>query len=132
MAGLVTPRPIALATTIDEQGRVNAAPFSFFNVFGSRPPIVALAPGDREPGIPKDTARNIRRTGEFVINLVDEDLGSAMSVYATPLPPGENELELAGLTTMESGVVRPPRIVESPCTSSAGNGARWRSVGTGL
>ncbi|NRB77011.1 MAG: flavin reductase, partial [Verrucomicrobiales bacterium] len=71
IAGLVTPRPIAWVTTEDEDGRVNAAPFSFFNVFGSRPPVLAFAPGDKEPGIPKDTARNIRRSGEFVVNLVD-------------------------------------------------------------
>ena len=62
LSGLVTPRPIAWVTTLAENGSVNAAPFSFFNVFGSQPPIIAFAPGNREPGIPKDTARNLRRT----------------------------------------------------------------------
>ncbi|MFT5465423.1 MAG: flavin reductase (DIM6/NTAB) family NADH-FMN oxidoreductase RutF [Verrucomicrobiales bacterium] len=114
LAGLVTPRPIAWVTTQDEDGRVNAAPFSFFNVFGSKPPIIAFAPGDKEPGIPKDTARNIRKTGEFVVNLVDEANAKAMNLTATELPLGESELELAGLTAAPSSRVTPPRIAEAP------------------
>jgi flavin reductase (DIM6/NTAB) family NADH-FMN oxidoreductase RutF len=114
LAGLVTPRPIAWVTTQDEQGRVNAAPFSFFNVLGTQPPIVGFAPGDREPGIPKDTARNIRQTGEFVVNLVDESLAEAMNRTATDLPAGESEVVYAGLTTVPSRVVAPPRIAEAP------------------
>lgn len=114
LAGLVTPRPIAWVTTQDEQGRVNAAPFSFFNVLGTQPPIVGFAPGDREPGIPKDTARNIRQTGEFVVNLVDESLAEAMNRTATDLPAGESEVAYAGLTTAPSRVVAPPRIAEAP------------------
>ncbi len=114
LAGLVTPRPIALTTTIDEQGRVNAAPFSFFNVLGDSPPIVGLCPGDRAPGVPKDTARNIRLTQEFVVNLVDEVLAEAMNLCATSLPAGEDETKLAGLTPLPSSVVKPPRLAESP------------------
>ena len=120
LASLVTPRPIAWVTTVDGTGRVNAAPFSYFNVFGSNPPIVAFAPGNRvpagngEPAVPKDTARNIRETREFVVNLVDEEVGEAMVRTAASLEHGESELEAAGLAGTASAVVRPPRIAESP------------------
>ena len=116
LAGLVTPRPIALVTTLDENGRVNAAPFSFFNVLGDSPPIVGICPGDRSPGVPKDTARNIRLTHEFVVNLVDEPMGPQMNLCAASLPPGENELEHAGLTAAPCEAVKPPRILESPAS----------------
>ena len=116
LAGLVTPRPIALVTTIDAEGRVNAAPFSFFNVLGSEPPIVGICPGDRGPGVPKDTAANIRATLEFVVNLVDEELGGRMNLCAAPLPPGESELERAGLTPAASSAVKPPRVAEAPAS----------------
>jgi len=114
LASLVTPRPIAFVTTISPEGKVNAAPFSFFNVFGARPPILAFAPGDRDNGVPKDTALNIRATHEFVVNLVDEAIAEAMNQCAASLPYGENELERAGLHSAPSSVVKPPRIVESP------------------
>ena len=116
LAGLVTPRPIALVTTIDEVGRVNAAPFSFFNVLGDSPPIVGFCPGDRASGIPKDTARNIRLTHEFVVNLVDESIAQQMNACAASLPPGENELIAASLTSLPSSVVKPPRIAEAPAS----------------
>ena len=92
LASLVMPRPIALVTTMSPDGRLNAAPFSFFNVLGAEPPIVAFAPGDRSDGTPKDTARNVRATHEFVVNLVDESLAEAMNKCATTLPYGKNEL----------------------------------------
>lgn len=114
LSGLITPRPIALTTTVDLEGRVNAAPFSFFNLLGDSPPIVGLCPGDRAPGIPKDTARNIRLTQEFVVNLVDEALAEKMNLCSAALPPGENELLRAGLTSVASSSVKPPRIAESP------------------
>jgi flavin reductase (DIM6/NTAB) family NADH-FMN oxidoreductase RutF len=114
LASLVTPRPIALVTTVSPQGKVNAAPFSFFNVLGAKPPILAVAPGDRDDGTPKDTARNIRLTHEFVVNLVDEAIAEAMNKCAAPLPYGEDELPHAGLHSAPSSVVRPPRILESP------------------
>src|SRR6188768_2647197 len=79
LASLVTPRPIALVTTLSPVGKVNAAPFSFFNVLGAEPPIIAFAPGDRDDGTPKDTARNIRLTHEFVVNLVDEGIAESMN-----------------------------------------------------
>ena len=114
LASLVTPRPIALITTLGPDGVVNAAPFSFFNVLGANPPILAVAPGDRDDGTPKDTARNIRLNHEFVVNLVDEPLAEAMNRCAAALPYGESELARAGLTTAVSTVVRPPRIAEAP------------------
>jgi flavin reductase (DIM6/NTAB) family NADH-FMN oxidoreductase RutF len=116
LAGLVTPRPIALVTTVDPEGHVNAAPFSFFNVLGDSPPIVGFCPGDRSPGVPKDTARNIRLTHEFVVNLVDEAIAEQMNLCASSLPPGENELAHAGLTAAASSVVKPPRILEAPAS----------------
>lgn len=114
LAGLVTPRPIALVTTRDSAGNVNAAPFSFFNVLGSDPPIVAFAPGDRAPEVPKDTARNIRDNHEFVVNLVDEAIAGRMVQCAASLEYGESELQHAGLTPAASIRVRPPRIAEAP------------------
>ena len=114
LASLVTPRPIALITTLGPDGVVNAAPFSFFNVLGANPPILAVAPGDRDDGTPKDTARNIRLNHEFVVNLVDEPLAEAMNRCAASLPYGESELASAGLTAAASTVVRPPRIAEAP------------------
>jgi flavin reductase (DIM6/NTAB) family NADH-FMN oxidoreductase RutF len=114
LASLVTPRPIAFVTTVSPDGKVNAAPFSFFNLLGANPPILAFAPGDRDDGTPKDTARNIRLTHEFVVNLVDEAIAEAMNKCAASLPYGENELIPAGLHSTPSKVVKPPRILESP------------------
>jgi flavin reductase (DIM6/NTAB) family NADH-FMN oxidoreductase RutF len=116
LVSLVTPRPIALVTTMSADGKINAAPFSFFNVMGANPPICAFAPGDRENGTPKDTALNIRATHEFVVNLVDENIAEAMNQCAASLPFGENELVRAGLTAAPSSIVKPPRIVESPAS----------------
>ena len=116
LACLVTPRPIAFVTTISPEGRVNAAPFSFFNLIGAHPPICAFAPGDRDDGTPKDTALNIRATHEFVVNLVDESIAEAMNKTAASLPYGENELLHAGLTAAPSSLVKPPRIAEAPAS----------------
>lgn len=114
LASVVVPRPIALVTTLGEDGVVNAAPFSFFNLLGAEPPILAFAPGDRDDGTPKDTARNIRTQHEFVVNLVDEAIAEAMNLTASSLPYGVSELEAAGLTTAPSSSIRTPRIAESP------------------
>ena len=116
LASLVTPRPIALVTSLSAGGKVNAAPFSFFNLMGAEPPICAFAPGDRENGTPKDTALNVRATHEFVVNLVDESIAEAMNQCASSLPYGENELNHAGLTAAPSTVVKPPRIAEAPAS----------------
>lgn len=114
LAGLVTPRPIAWVTTQDENGIVNAAPFSFFNVFGTRPPILGFAPGDKEPGIPKDTARNIRRTGEFVVNLVDEDSAERMNDTSAEFDLGVSEVDRFHLNTLPSVGIAPPRLAGAP------------------
>jgi len=116
LASVVTPRPIALVTTVCPDGRVNAAPFSFFNLLGASPPILGVAPGDRPDGTPKDTARNIRLTHEFVVNLVDESIAEAMNQCAATLPYGENELVRAGLHEAPSTVVKPPRVAEAPAS----------------
>ena len=116
LASLVTPRPIALVTTLSPDGRVNAAPFSFFNLLGADPPILGVCPGDRDDGTPKDTALNVRATHEFVVNLVDESIAEAMNKCAASLPYGENELQHAGLHPAPSSLVKPPRIAESPAS----------------
>ncbi len=116
LASLVTPRPIALVTTLDAQGVVNAAPFSFFNLMGANPPILAFAPGNRDDGAPKDTAANIRLNHEFVVNLVDEPIAEAMNRCAATLPPGKSEIEHAGFHLSPSSIIRPPRITEAPAS----------------
>lgn len=114
LAGLVTPRPIAWVTTLNEDDSVNAAPFSFFNVFGADPPLVIFAPGDREDGSPKDTARNCRRTGEFVVNLVDEALADVMVRTSATLDYGVSETRAEKLAVSPSTTVAPPRIKAAP------------------
>jgi flavin reductase (DIM6/NTAB) family NADH-FMN oxidoreductase RutF len=116
LASLVVPRPIAWVTSLDQNGALNAAPFSFFNVLGANPPIVGFCPGDRADGTPKDTALNVRASGEFVVNLVDESMAEAMNLTAATVPHGVNELERTGLTTAPSSAVRPPRIAEAPAS----------------
>jgi flavin reductase (DIM6/NTAB) family NADH-FMN oxidoreductase RutF len=115
LIGLVAPRPIAWITSMDQDGRMNAAPFSAFNYLCTDPPIVGIGVQNK-PGkmiIPKDTARNIRNTREFVINVVTDDLSEQMNICATDFPEGVNELEMAGLTTAPSAVVKVPRIAEA-------------------
>ena len=115
LIGLVAPRPIALVTSMNEEGRLNAAPFSAYNYLCTDPPIVGLGVTDK-PGagfVPKDTARNIRRGGEFVINVVTEDLLQPMNVCATDFPAEVDELDMAGLTTVPSSQVKVPRIREA-------------------
>lgn len=114
LAASVVPRPIAWTVTRNASGGLNAAPFSFFNVMGSEPPVVALGIlGDPERGL-KDTARNIIETGEFVVNLVPVGLVNKMNLTAIDAPRGVNEIELAGLATVSSQHVAPPRLAESP------------------
>jgi flavin reductase (DIM6/NTAB) family NADH-FMN oxidoreductase RutF len=118
LVSTVVPRPIALATTVDAAGRVNAAPFSFFNAVSSVPPIVVLGISPGDPASTgdgyKDTERNIRDTGEFVVNLVDEALAERMNICAVDFPTAMGELDKARLTAIASVGVRPPRIAESP------------------
>lgn len=114
MTAVVVPRPIAWVTTSSRDGVVNVAPFSFFNMLGGDPPIVALGIGDRPNGEPKDTRRNITETGEFVVNLVTFAAREAMNRTAAEFPPGESELEIVDLATRPSVRVQPPRLALSP------------------
>jgi len=115
LIGLVAPRPIAWVTSMNEEGILNAAPFSAYNYLCIDPPIIGIGVTDRPTGgfVPKDTAQNIRRTGEFVVNVVTEDLMQQMNLCATDFPPEFNELEMAGLTTAPSQVVKVPRIEQA-------------------
>lgn len=115
LTNFVGPRPIALVTTVDEQGRNNAAPMSFFNVFSHEPPILILGIQPREDGSPKDTVANLRRSGEFVVHMVDMAIARAMLVTGRDVPPGVDEIALAGLTAVPSIQVAAPRIAESAC-----------------
>lgn len=114
LAGLVVPRPIALVTTVDAQGVVNAAPFSFFNVMGTEPPLAVLAPGDRDDGTPKDTAANLLANGECVIHLCDEPMADRMVACARALPPGVSEVARERLETRPAERVRPPLLTACP------------------
>ncbi|MGA0541965.1 flavin reductase family protein [Neotabrizicola sp. VNH66] len=115
LTNFVGPRPIALVSTIDAQGKVNAAPMSFFNVFSHEPPILIIGVQPRPDGSPKDTVANLRRSGEFVVHMVDMAIAEAMLVTGRDLPPGESELALAGLTAASAVQVAAPRIAEAPC-----------------
>src|ERR1700712_4566734 len=111
---IVTPRPIAWVTTGDLSGRVNLAPFSFFNVFGANPPVVVFSPTLRRDGTKKDTLRNLESTGEFVVHSSVAALAEAVNLTSKELPPDESEVGLAGLHTVPSLKVKPPRIAEAP------------------
>jgi flavin reductase (DIM6/NTAB) family NADH-FMN oxidoreductase RutF len=114
LASVILPRPIAWVVSRDDAGALNAAPFSFFNILSSDPPIVGIgfsAAPDRDR---KDTLANIRSKEEFVVNLVPEELAQAMNVTATNAPKGLDETQLAGLDLVPSEVVDVPRIAASP------------------
>jgi flavin reductase (DIM6/NTAB) family NADH-FMN oxidoreductase RutF len=117
----VAPRPIAWVSTVSPSGQPNLAPFSFFNVVCVNPPLLAFAPGLRQPkqqeashGEAKDTLRNIRETKEFVVNIVTYELAEAMNLTSGEYDSAVNEFELAKLTPEPSTIVRPPRVAESP------------------
>ncbi len=114
MVSTIAPRPIAWVVSQNTKGQLNAAPFSFFNAFSGDPPVVGIGISSHEPGRPKDTRRNIRETGEFVVNLVSEDAAEAMNVTAIEFEPSVNELAEAQLATVPSVRVKPPRIAASP------------------
>lgn len=114
LVSTVTPRPIAWIVSLDARGRLNAAPFSFFNAFSGDPPVVGVGIGSHKTNLAKDTRMNIRDTGQFVVNLVSEDVAQAMNITAIEFEPIVNELEEAGLATLPSVRVKPPRIAQSP------------------
>ena len=115
LIGSVVPRPIGWISTVNSDGRPNLAPFSFFNAVCSNPPHVLFCPSVRiENYQPKDSLCNVRATGEFVVNIVTEELAEAMNLTSTDLPAEVNEFEVAGLSMSPSSAVRPPRVAASP------------------
>jgi flavin reductase (DIM6/NTAB) family NADH-FMN oxidoreductase RutF len=108
------PRPIALVTTVDLQGRVNAAPFSFFNCLSADPPILALGVENHPDMRFKDTGLNIRLTEVFTVNIVSHAIAQAMHVCGVSFPPERDELKAAGLTAMPGKTVASPWIKEAP------------------
>src|SRR5580692_6685787 len=114
LCAVVVPRPIALVTTLDVNGAVNAAPFSFFNVFSEEPPLIVLGLQHKPDRTPKDTTRNIQRDGEFVVQMVDEALAKAMNDCAVDFPSGESEVSALGLATLPSVDVKVPRLAAAP------------------
>lgn len=139
LVNTVLPRPIALVTSVDAQGRANAAPFSFFNVFSHAPPLVVLGVEGRDnaPSPLKDTMRNIRETGSFVVNLVDRAMVEAMQICAIDFPGEVDEIEASGLTTALSSAIAAPRLTASPVqlecreTVSLSLGTRHRNLVVG-
>ncbi len=113
LTNVVVPRPIAWVSSLGPTGVVNLAPFSFFNAVCSDPVYVAVSIGVREGGAPKDTAANIAREREFVVNLVTEELLAAMNVSAADFPPAEGEVLAAGLHTAPSARIAAPRLAEA-------------------
>jgi flavin reductase (DIM6/NTAB) family NADH-FMN oxidoreductase RutF len=116
MLATVLPRPIAWVTSQDRNGLVNAAPFSFFNVFGTEPATVGIGVGRNSPTEPKDTCLNIRATEEFVVNLVPFAAADKMRASSMPFPSDVSEVAVVGLPTCKSERVAPPRIAESPAS----------------
>jgi flavin reductase (DIM6/NTAB) family NADH-FMN oxidoreductase RutF len=116
LASLVCPRPIAWVTTLNPDGSVNVAPFSFFNLVGTEPPLLMFCPGDRDDGTPKDSARNARDRGEFVVNLVDDPLAEVMVRTSASLPPGESEAQRENLTLLPSSTLATPRLAAAPAS----------------
>lgn len=114
LVSVVTPRPIAWVTTVDGQGRVNLAPFSFFNVFSTNPPVVVFSPGLRRDRSKKDTLLNLEEVPEFVINAAVWLLAEQMNATSADLPRGQSEADRVGLELIPSLKVRPPRVRRSP------------------
>jgi flavin reductase (DIM6/NTAB) family NADH-FMN oxidoreductase RutF len=115
LLGLISPRPIAFASTIDKNGNRNLAPFSFFNVFSSNPPVVIFSPNrSGRTGKNKDTIQNIMDTMEVVINMVNYEIVHQMNVAACEYPSEIDEFVKSGLTPIPSDIVKPYRVKESP------------------
>ena len=114
MIGTIIPRPIALVTTVDEDGRINAAPFSFFNCLSADPPILAIGVENHADMSFKDTGHNIRMTEVFTVNIVSFAIAEAMHVCGAKYPRGVDELMEAGLTAMPGEKVASPFIAEAP------------------
>lgn len=115
LLGAVSPRPICFASTIDENGVPNLSPFSFFNVFGSKPPILVFSPARRvRDNTIKHTLENVKATQEVVINVVSYNMVQQMNLASCEYPKGVSEFEKAGFTPLASDLVKPFRVKESP------------------
>ncbi len=114
LAGFVLPRPIAWVTTLGPTGVVNAAPYSFFNVFSEDPPLIMFSVSPRPDGLLKDTWANIQRDGEFVVNMTDEPLARAMHESSGDFPPETGEPDYLGLKTAPSVDIKVPRLADAP------------------
>src|SRR3984885_9090015 len=139
LAGFVRPRPIAWVTSVGPTGVVNAAPFSFFNVFCEDPPLCMFAVNRRPDGGTKDTLANIQRTGEFVVNIADEPLAQAMHESSGDFPPDIGEPNYLGLKLAPSSKVAVPRLADTPWAMECKtwkeidvNGDRQLIMGEGL
>jgi flavin reductase (DIM6/NTAB) family NADH-FMN oxidoreductase RutF len=114
LIGSVVPRPIAFVSTVNPEGVLNVAPFSFFTVASANPPVLVFTVGRRAiPDPRKDTLRNITTAREFVVNIVSEEFGHKMNLCAGDYPPEVDEFQLSGLTPIPSDLVKPPRVAES-------------------
>jgi flavin reductase (DIM6/NTAB) family NADH-FMN oxidoreductase RutF len=112
LIGSIVPRPIGFVSTLSPEGVANLAPFSFFNAVCGDPPTICFSVGNRVP--PKDTIRNIRARGEFVVNIVSEAIAERMNLCSGDYPPGVSEFGISGLTPEPSEAVNPPCVLESP------------------
>lgn len=117
LQGAVGPRPIAFASTVDSRGKVNLSPFSFFNLFSTRPPILIFSPSRRiRDNTTKHTLENVLQVPEVVINIVNYNIVEQASLTSCEYPQGTNEFVKAGLTALPSVKVKPPRVAESPAS----------------
>ncbi len=115
LLGAIGPRPIAFASTIDADGNHNLSPFSFFNVFSANPPILIFSPArSGRTNETKDTYKNVKAVPEVVINIVNYDIVQQMSLSSSPYAPNVDEFVKAGFTALESDLVKPRRVAESP------------------
>lgn len=115
LLGAVGPRPIAFASTVDAEGRNNLSPFSFFNVFSANPPILIFSPArNGRTNTTKDTYNNVKVVPEVVINIVNYDIVEQMSLSSSPYTPEEDEFIKAGFTAIDSELIKPKRVLESP------------------
>lgn len=112
MVGAIVPRPIGFISTLSRDGIANLAPFSFFNAICAEPPAVCVSVSNRTP--PKDTIANIRATGEFAVNIVNETIAKQMNLCSGEYPPGVSEFDVSALTREPSTAIRPPCVLESP------------------
>ena len=115
LTGVVVPRPIAFVSTISNSGNINLSPYSFFNAVSYDPPLIIFSSSKfTSDGKLKDSLSNIEQNGEFVVNIVNENIVEAMNKTAAEYPENVNEFDIANLTQIDSDLVKPPRLRESP------------------